>query len=262
MSQGCSRREVLGTAGRLLSAGALGIPLRLGSAVPRWRPCPLSFADSPAALRDLSTALKARTSEPPDTAVAGSYPAPEVVPLIHSRSEWGALPPKRAAQVLPHGPDHIVVHHTDSPNSADTSLAHAFELSRSIQRFHMFRRGWDDIGQQLTITRGGHVLEGRNRSLPSIMERRLVVGAQTMHQNDHTLGIENEGTYMTAPVAPLLWTSLVKVCGWLCTVYELDPQQAIVGHRDFMSTDCPGDVLYGRLPELRRAVAQLIAGLR
>jgi hypothetical protein len=183
-------------------------------------------------------------------------------PVIHTRKEWGALPPRRPAEVLPHGPDHIVVHHTDSPNSADMSLAHAFQLSRSIQRFHMNRRGWDDIGQQLTITRGGHVLEGRNRSLPSILGSRLVVGAQTMHQNDHTIGIENEGTYMRAPVAPLLWKSLVRVCGWLCITYGLDPQHAIVGHRDFMPTDCPGDVLYRRLPELRRAVARLIAELR
>ncbi len=87
------------------------------------------------------------------------------------------------------------------------------------------------------------------------MAGRLAVGAQTRDQNDHTIGIENEGTYMAAPVAPLLWTSLVQVCGWLCAVYELDPYRAIVGHRDYVATDCPGDVLYGRLPELRRAVA-------
>ena len=177
------------------------------------------------------------------------------MPLVHRRGEWGARPPKRPAQVLSHGPDHIVIHHTDSPNSSDLSLPHALRLSRDIQWFHMRSRGWDDIGQQLTISRGGHVMEGRNRSLSSIMCGQLAVGAQTRHQNDHTIGIENEGTYMTAPVAPLLWASLVRVCGWLCTVYDLDPHQAIVGHRDYVATDCPGDVLYARLPVLRGAVA-------
>jgi hypothetical protein len=177
------------------------------------------------------------------------------MPLVHRRAEWGARAPKRPARVLSHGPDHIVIHHTDSPNSSDRSLPHAFRLSRDIQWFHMRSRGWDDIGQQLTISRGGHVMEGRNHSLTSIMNGRLAVGAQTKNQNDHTIGIENEGTYMTAPVAPPLWTSLVQACGWLCTVYGLDPYRAIVGHRDYVATNCPGDVLYRRLPDLRRAVA-------
>ncbi|WP_425484921.1 hypothetical protein [Amycolatopsis anabasis] len=28
----------------------------------------------------------------------------------------------------------------------------------------------------------------------------------------------------------------------------------IKGHRDYFDTDCPGDKLYAKLPELRRAV--------
>jgi hypothetical protein len=173
---------------------------------------------------------------------------------VHCRKEWGAKPPKHPAQLLPHGPDHIVIHHTDTANSIDPSLDHAFRLSRQIQAFHMDRRGWDDIGEQLTISRGGHVMEGRNKSLPAILAGQNVLGAQTLHQNNHTLGIENEGTYMTVDVPPRLWASLVQVCTWLCRTYNLDPRQAIVGHRDFMHTDCPGDVLYRRLPELRQSV--------
>lgn len=179
----------------------------------------------------------------------------KAVPLVHTRAEWGAAAPKRPAKVLAQGPDHIVIHHTDTPNTDDLSLAHALLLSRQIQAFHMNCRGWDDIGEQLTISRGGHVMEGRDGSLSAILAKRNVLGAQTLCQNEHTLGIENEGTYMTAPVPPTLWSSLVRVCTWLCSLYGLDPCLAIVGHRDFRATDCPGDVLYGRLPELRRAVA-------
>jgi hypothetical protein len=48
----------------------------------------------------------------------------------------------------------------------------------------------------------------------------------------------------------------VQTCAWLCSVYGLDPYEAIVGHRDYVSTTvCPGDVLYSRLPELRNRVA-------
>lgn len=180
---------------------------------------------------------------------------PEAVPLVYPRRQWGARSPKRHARILGHAPDHLVVHHTDTANSADPSIDHAFGLSRWIQDFHMNTRGWDDTGQQLTISRGGYVMEGRNRSLAAIRAGVNVMGAQVLGHNDHTLGIENEGTYMTVAPPALLWSSLVAVCAWLCDLYELDPHTAISGHRDFNSTDCPGDMLYAMLPELRRSVA-------
>jgi N-acetylmuramoyl-L-alanine amidase len=179
-------------------------------------------------------------------------------PRVYTRKEWGASAPKRAPRVLDRPPDHIIVHHTATPNTGETSRAHAFGLSRQIQRFHMNTNGWDDIGEQLTISRGGHVMEGRAGSLQAIAGNGLVVGAQSLHHNQHTLGIENEGTYIKDEVPGRLWRSLVEVCAWLCAAHSLDPATAIVGHRDYNSTDCPGDVLYRRLPRLRMEVAQII----
>lgn len=177
---------------------------------------------------------------------------------VYTRKEWGADSPKRPPRLLDRPPDHIIVHHTASPNASDTSRAHAFALSRQIQRFHMGTRGWDDIGEQLTISRGGFVMEGRAGSLQAIARNGLVVGAQSLHHNQHTLGIENEGTYIKDQVPAKLWRSLVEVCAWLCLAHNLDPATAIVGHRDYNSTDCPGDVLYRRLPRLRKEVARII----
>lgn len=189
--------------------------------------------------------------------VAGVPPAASALaaPRVHTRSEWGARPPASPAQVLDRAPDRIVVHHTATPNSADRSLEHAFALSRSIQAYHMDSNGWADTGQQLTISRGGHLMEGRNRSLAAIHAGDHVVGAHTANHNSHTIGIENEGTYMTTGPTGPLWDALVETCAWLCGVYGLDPHTAIVGHRDFNATACPGDVLYARLPELRNEVA-------
>ncbi|MFC5744985.1 peptidoglycan recognition family protein [Actinomadura rugatobispora] len=177
---------------------------------------------------------------------------------VHTRAQWKAVPPRRRAQVLSRAPDRIVVHHTATPNSKDYSVAHAYQLSRQIQGFHMNTRRWDDAGQQLTISRGGHVMEGRNGSLAAIRAGRHLVGAQALHHNSHTIGIENEGTYSQAAVPARLWSSLVETCAWLCTEYRLDPFRAIVGHRDLVATDCPGDVFYARLPELRGDVARLL----
>ncbi|WP_119731461.1 peptidoglycan recognition protein family protein [Thermomonospora amylolytica] len=179
---------------------------------------------------------------------------------IHAREDWNARPPRQPAQLLDHAPDHIIIHHTATPNTKDFSLEQAYRLSRIIQRFHMEEWGWDDIGEQLTISRGGHVMEGRNRTLSAIRAGRHVLGAQLRGHNHHTIGIENEGTYSDAPVPAQLWSSLVDTCAWLCDVYDLDPSQAIRAHRDFGDTDCPGDALYDRLPELRSEVARRLRG--
>ncbi|MFB4319623.1 peptidoglycan recognition family protein [Actinomadura sp. 21ATH] len=179
-------------------------------------------------------------------------------PRAYTRADWNARPPLNPATVLNRAPDRIVVHHTASANSTDHSLAHAYALSRSIQAHHMDTNGWADTGQQLTISRGGHLMEGRNRSLQAINAGDHVVGAHTASHNDHTIGIENEGLYMTAAPTAALWTTLVETCAWLCDVYGLSPGTAIVGHRDLNATACPGDVLYARLPDLRDAVAALL----
>ncbi|NDU73387.1 N-acetylmuramoyl-L-alanine amidase [Actinomadura sp. DSM 109109] len=181
-------------------------------------------------------------------------------PRVYTRAEWRARAPRRPAEVAARPPDRIIVHHTATANARDRSLAHAFALSRSIQNIHMNKNGWDDAGQQLTISRGGFVMEGRNRSLKAIRSGRLAIGAQVLHHNQHTIGIENEGTYMSAAVPGALWTSLVDVCVWLCRQFQLDPAEAIVGHRDYNNTSCPGDALYARLPQLRRSVAERLAG--
>ncbi|MFI0486402.1 peptidoglycan recognition family protein [Actinomadura sp. 9N215] len=181
-------------------------------------------------------------------------------PRVYTREQWNARPPRRPAKVLDRRPDHIIVHHTATANATDRSLAHAFALSRFIQDFHMNKNRWDDAGQQLTISRGGIVMEGRNRSLSAIRAGDLAVGAQVLHHNEHTIGIENEGTYTKKAVPRRLWDSLVEVCVWLCQSYDLEPSKAIVGHRDFNKTACPGDVLYARLPALRRAVAERLDG--
>lgn len=211
------------------------------------------FGDSPLDRRSVLRGAATITGGALLGVVATPSPA-FAAPRVYTRADWKARRPVIPATVLHRAPDHIVVHHTASANSTDHSLAHAFALSRSIQRHHMDINGWNDTGQQLTISRGGHLMEGRNRSLSAIRAGDHVVGAQTANHNSHTIGIENEGTYMTAAPTAALWNRLVQTCAWLCDVYDLAPS-AIVGHRDYNLTSCPGDVLYARLPELRNEVA-------
>ncbi|QUX20233.1 MULTISPECIES: peptidoglycan recognition protein family protein [Nocardiopsis] len=192
-------------------------------------------------------------------ALLGPASPAAAAPSVHGRAAWGARPPSSPVQVLASPPLYIVVHHTATANSTDHSLAHAYSLSRAIQNHHMDTNGWADTGQQLTISRGGHVMEGRDRTLPAIAAGQHVVGAHVAGNNSTCVGIENEGTYTSvAPTAPLR-DSLVETLAWLCAAYGLNPRSAILGHRDFNATACPGDVLYAMLPELRDAVAGLLA---
>ncbi len=179
------------------------------------------------------------------------------MPRVYTRAEWGARAPDFAAQII-NKPDHLVVHHTASSNVSDFSQSQAFRLSRWIQDLHQLTNGWGDTGNQLTISRGGYIMEGRNRTLQAIGQGRNVLGAQTANNNSHTLGIENEGIYVNATPPQRLWNSLVATLAWLCDGYDLDPHDSIVGHRDYVATQCPGDVFYAMLPDLRDDVAAVL----
>ena len=177
-------------------------------------------------------------------------------PELHWRGAWNARNPSSPIQVLNTPPKYIVVHHTASANSTDYSLDHALRLSQSIQNYHMDSNGWIDIGQQLTISRGGYVMEGRDHTPESIAAGRHVVGTHVANNNSTCIGIENEGLYTSEEPTQALTDSLVETLAWLCGAYGLNPQSAILGHRDFNATACPGDVLYAMLPELRNSVTR------
>jgi len=179
-------------------------------------------------------------------------------PTLHGCDEWGARPPNGTITVLNRRPTYIVVHHTAGGNSSDKSLEHAFSISRGIQNFHMDSRGWIDSGQQFTNSRGGHITEGRHRSVEVLDDgSRHVQGAHVGGHNSETIGIENEGLYTNVDVTPELWDSLVQLVAYMAQQYGVTPD-LIRGHRDFNATECPGTVLYGRLPELRDAVGAVL----
>src|SRR4051812_46537529 len=183
-------------------------------------------------------------------------------PRIYSCTEWGARAASTAVTVLNYKPSYIVIHHTATSNAAATTQAAAFSLARSIQAFHMDSNGWIDSGQNFTVSRGGFAMEGRHRSLETLhggtsFVHGAHVGAGNV--NSESIGIENEGTYTSATPPDALFDRLTDLCAYICDKYGIASNQ-IFGHRDFMATACPGNILYGMLPELRTAVAAARAG--
>ena len=175
-------------------------------------------------------------------------------PTISSCAAWGAAAATSPISINNYRPTKILIHHTATANSTDLSQAHAFALSRSIQQYH-FSRGWIDTGQHFTVSRGGFITEGRHRTLETLAGgSRFVLGAHCTGQNETSLGIENEGTYTSETPPAVQWNKLVDLCAFLCQSYAI-PAAELYGHRDFLATDCPGNLFYAKLPELRNAVA-------
>jgi hypothetical protein len=197
-------------------------------------------------------------ASPATSPVAAAARLTEDGPDIVDCAGWGARPNSDIVPIWNQRPVKILVHHTASANQADTSRGAADAMARSIQNFHMDTRGWLDTGQHFTISRGGFVLEGRHRSLEVLrIGQRQVEGAHCTGQNVVAVGIENEGTYIDQDPPQALWDSLRTTCAYICTQYGIAPTE-LYGHRDFKNTACPGDRLYGMLPQLRSEVAGVL----
>lgn len=187
----------------------------------------------------------------PGTAHASSA----VEPDIDSTEQWDARPPRGSVSVLNRRPVKIVVHHTVSANTSDTSRAQAHRHAHCVQDLHMDDNGWLDGGYHFTVSRGGWITEGRHRSLSTLRGGSgFVLAAHTSGQNEQSIGIANEGAYHDGAQPPSAqWDVLVTLCAYVCGQYGIAPSQ-IYGHKDFGTTLCPG-VIHDKLPHLRGQVA-------
>jgi hypothetical protein len=214
---------------------------------------PLEGAES--AVPDCGCRNRATAFEAAETGSSTIGAAQAVEPTIHGTTSWHARPARQAITLLNRRPKGIVVHHTASANVTDGSLAHAMQLARDIQAFHMDHRHWIDTGQHFTVSRGGHALEGRHRSLEAArIGQQHVLGAHAENCNTEFVGIENEGTYTSSLPTNVQWGALVQLCAWLCKQYGMSPNN-IIGHRQCKSTECPGERFFGQLGRLRQDVS-------
>lgn len=194
------------------------------------------------------------------------------IPVV-PRWAWGAdesitwwNPSYREAQVL-------TVHHSVTPPGWDTAAT-----MRAFHRYHTLSNGWGDIGYQLVIDPAGVVYQGRRSNLPVFeappipgLRPRSVVGAHVGGNNSGNIGVCMMGDFTNGMPTPAAWSSLVNVIARLSVALNIDPlggvnyynadagrgsqRWAISGHRDWMSTGCPGNMLYGALGALRGQVA-------
>jgi hypothetical protein len=187
-------------------------------------------------------------------------------PPFITRTEWGCPD----GQLTNHGPlsyttvTHLIVHHTVNDNDALDWRA----VVRSIWNFHVFDRGFADIGYNYLIDPSGAIYEGRSGGDD-------VQGAHFSGVNAGTMGVGMLGTFIDVEPTPEALISLKKLFLWKCDQSRLDPIGSslhaasqlnlctISGHRDGPgTTECPGQKLYDLLPVIRSDINQLLTTAR
>lgn len=124
--------------------------------------------------------------------------------------------------------DMIVIHHTGNPTDDDLSAA---EIDASHKG-----QGWACIGYHYVIRKDGTVEQGRPH---------WTVGAHAYGYNSHTIGIHVCGNFEEAEPTDAQIESTAMLLANLCTDYGIPiDRDHIVGHRELMSTACPGRNLY------------------
>jgi hypothetical protein len=169
-------------------------------------------------------------------------PGPSRPPVIE-RDQWQAQAPKSPYEN--HAPNRISQHHTAGPQTA--SLAESLQEVRFIQNLHQQGRGWSDIGYHYLIDSVGRMFVGRPEG---------VQGAHVRGLNSGNVGVSLMGYHHAPhddPVSAAQMESIKRIVGYLAQQYSIAPQ-LYRGHRDQRPTACPGDIMYGRLEEVRQSM--------
>ena len=129
--------------------------------------------------------------------------------------------------------NYLVVHHIGGTNrDVDPEEIHSWHLAN----------GWSGCGYHFLIQKDGTVWECRPRQY---------TGAHAEGFNSESIGINVAGDFVNFEPEKAQIDSLVELLAILCSAYDLEPTgDTIIGHRDLMSTACPGDNLYNKLPEV------------
>ena len=188
---------------------------------------------------------------------------------IHPREDWDTedcAPPEDHTHVA--DVQAVVIHHTTGADYAPEEVA---EVIRGICLFHVNGRNWGDIGYNFLVDKYGGIWEGRRDSLDA-----PVSGAHAFGFNSRTQGVALIGNFQAATPPTAQRDALVQILDWLTGRYFLDPEGAaflvsrsdgslfgegegawmptIVGHRDLVSTSCPGNGAHSLLPTIRSLV--------
>lgn len=176
--------------------------------------------------------------------------------VIVSREEWGAKHPTGKV-VMASGAD-LVIHHT-AGTFTSTTLADEEARVRRAQEFHMRPeseggRGFADIAYNDLVAPSGRVFIGRG---PGVKGGHLLdplnadfYGICFIGQYDESPRSIEEGGPVQSPTPEAL-AAARELIALRVADGVIKQDFALKGHRDFQNKACPGNRIFGRLPELR-----------
>ena len=202
---------------------------------------------------------------------AASATAAAAKPTIISRAAWGADERIRSCEPsIAATTKGAVLHHTAGTNSYTASQSAG--LVRGIYAYHAKSLGWCDIGYNALVDKYGQIFEGRFGGLD-----RPVIGAHTLGFNTNTFGVSVLGTYTTTVPSAAATNAVTAIMAWRLGTFYVDAGgttqlvsgdsgsrykkgtvvtlPVLTGHRDTVSTSCPGTQLWNRLATLRSSVS-------
>lgn len=146
----------------------------------------------------------------------------------------------------------LVVHHTAI--TVDGDPRPGIERMRALYQYHAASRGWGDIGYHYVIDDEGRIYEGRAGG-------DSVVGGHVYCNNVGTIGVALMGNFDKEKPTQAQGKSLQWLLHILAQKYGINASRdvvfhgkalpAIVGHRQLVSTDCPGLAMWSALDQVR-----------
>lgn len=176
---------------------------------------------------------------------------------VINRKEWGADESLMKWTDIEYAPvKQIIVHHTAGSNNSPIDPA---AVVRGIYYFHAVEKDWGDIGYNYLVDQYGNIYEGRKGGLGA-------VGAHSSSYNYGSVGIALIGNYMKDSPSANMLSGLIDAVSFVGYQADLDltskhnfegkEVNVVAGHRDVNSTECPGDILYGMLPDVATAASK------
>jgi streptogramin lyase len=202
----------------------------------------------------------------PIDAQANPYTVVNKLPGLNilSRNDWGCPDFDPDSRFYCYGPEwttfrnpisHIVIHHTATTNNATDWAAQM----RSIWDLHAHQNDWTDVGYNYLIDPNGVVYEGKYGG-------EGTTGGHLYLNNIGTVGIALIGNYDTRNLTPQTYESLKNLLTTLFTRYKIDPEELAINfdgnlnprlsaHKDWFTTECPGDNVYPYVAQLRKDIS-------
>lgn len=205
------------------------------------------------------------SAQAPEIGALRETPGPQVAPpqavaaaaqpRIRTRAEWDPNPPPVGAGRVT-ARTRIAIHHSANSIELETlalpiGSPQSEEATRARLQFelevHRKKMGWPDIAYHYMIDGEGRIWEGRPQTGPG-----LSVGLLG-HWGRRTRNLaEIESRKLQA-------AGLEALLIWLSATHRIRPQ-AILSHREYEETTCPGDFLTTPLRQIRNKIRDSLAG--